>query len=149
MSISLEFKNLKGLVDDKDFAGILPQVQKAHDQLHNRTGKGSEFTGWLDLPSKTSKAFLDELDALGKEVRKNSDCIVSIGIGGSYIGIRSSLEFLAAEQKLPVYYAGQGLSAGYLENLLKKLKDQRVTVVVISKSGTTNDQQFFENRIIL
>lgn len=139
MSLSLDVNHLKGFINDSDLQGIASQVKKAHDDLQNRTGKGHEFTGWLDLPSKTTAKMLEELKALGTEVRKNSDALVSIGIGGSYIGIRSSLDFLAAEQKLPVYYAGHNLNAGYLEQLLQNLKNKRVTVVVISKSGTTTE----------
>ena len=106
-------------------------LQKAHDELENKTGKGSEYTGWLDLPSRIEDSFLDELTELGQEIRENSDCLLSIGIGGSYVGIHASLEFLISEQKIPVHYAGHNLSSGYLYHLLDQLKDQRVTVVVI------------------
>jgi len=139
MNLQLDCSNLKGFVSDEEINGLLSAVAAAHKQLHDRTGKGSDFLGWLDLPSKTSDKFLKELDALGKAVRANSDCLVSIGIGGSYIGIRSSLDFMSAKQKLPVYYAGHNLSAGYLAWLLKTLEKKRVTVVVISKSGTTTE----------
>src|SRR3989338_3015083 len=137
MDIKLDRQYLKGYVEDKDYKAILPEIQKAHEDLENRSGKGAEFTGWLDLPERTEDSFLDELEELGKEIRDNSDCLLSIGIGGSYIGIHASLEFLISDQKLPVYYAGHNLSSGYLYHLLKRLEDQRVTVVVISKSGTT------------
>jgi len=139
MEITLDRQYLKGYVEDKDYAAILPEIQKAHEELENKTGKGSEFTGWLDLPQRIEDSLLNELTELGQEIRNNSDCLLSIGIGGSYIGIHSSLEFLISEQKLPVYYAGHNLSSGYLYHLLKKLEDKRVTVVVISKSGTTTE----------
>ncbi len=154
MKIQLDVTNLKGFVGEKDFTALLPQLQKAHDDLHSRRGKGSEFTGWLNLPSKTDKAFLRELKTLGEQIRKNSDCIISIGIGGSYIGIRAALDFLSDEQKIPVYYAGHNLSSGYLKDLFTKLKKKRVTVLVISKSGTTTEpavafrlvKQFMESK---
>jgi len=126
-------------VKDEDYEKLLPEIQKAHEALENRTGKGSEFTGWLDLPTRIDDSFLGELDELGEEIRKNSDCLLSIGIGGSYVGIHASLEFLISEQKLPVHYAGHNLSSGYLYHLLNQLKDQRITVVVISKSGETTE----------
>lgn len=139
MKIGLDMTNLKSFVHDKDVADLLPQLKKSHDDLHSGKGKGSEFTGWLNLPSKTESSFLSELKNLGEEVRKNSDCLISIGIGGSYIGIRAALDFLSREQKLPVFYAGHNLSSGYLQDLFTQLKDKRVTVLVISKSGTTTE----------
>src|SRR3989338_6216544 len=103
MNISLDLRHLKRFVERKDLDALAPAVTKAHQDLENRTGLGHEFTGWLDLPQKTSDAFLKELEKLGEEIRGHSDCLVSIGIGGSYIGIRASLEFLISDQKLPVY----------------------------------------------
>ncbi|MCR4337438.1 MAG: glucose-6-phosphate isomerase [Candidatus Omnitrophica bacterium] len=139
MDLKLDCEHLKGFIKEKDWISLAPRVQKAHEQLHQRNGKGHEFTGWLDLPERISDSFLDELTKLGEEVRTQSDCLVSIGIGGSYIGIRASLEFLVDQQKLPVYYAGHNLSSTYYHELLKELENKRVTVVVISKSGTTTE----------
>jgi len=137
MEITLDRQYLKGYIEDKDYTAILPEIQKAHEDLENKTGKGAELTGWLDLPHRIKDAFLKELMDLGQEIRENSDCLLSVGIGGSYVGIHASLEFLISDQKLPVYYAGHNLSSGYLYHLLKQIKDQRITVVVISKSGST------------
>ncbi len=139
MDITLNRDNLKGFIEQKNYDAILPNIEKAHNDLENKTGAGSEFTGWIDLPSRTEDGFLKEIEQLGQEVRDNSDCLVSIGIGGSYLGIHASLEFLISEQKLPVYYAGNNLSAGYLYHLINELRDKRVTLVVISKSGTTTE----------
>ncbi len=140
MSVKLNLDNLKGFVEQSEIDALLPQVKKAHDDLHNKTGKGNDYVGWVDLPSRIEDSLLDELEALGKEVQANSDCLVSIGIGGSYLGIRSTLEFLGAhKQKLPVYYAGHNISSDYLHDLLETLKDKKVTVLVISKSGTTTE----------
>lgn len=137
--ITLNTDYLKGFVTGPDVTAVLPRLQKAHDQLHGRTGKGAEFTGWVDLPSRIPDALINELTELGKAVRADSDCIVSIGIGGSYLGIRSTLEFLGTAAQIPVYYAGHNISSDYLHQLLETLKAKRVTVVVISKSGTTTE----------
>ena len=139
MDITLDRQNLRGYVDQKDYEDLFPAIKKAHTDLENRTGKGSEFTGWLDLPSRMEDSFLDELVEFGREVRENSDCLVSIGIGGSYVGVHATLEFLVAEQKFPVHFAGQDLSSNYLYYLLKQIENKRITVVVISKSGTTTE----------
>ena len=139
MDIKLDFSKIKGFVSDKEFADLLPAIQKAHGELENNSGKGREFTGWLDLPSRTTEKSLDELVKLGKEIRKDSDYLVSIGIGGSYIGIHATLQFLKDQQQLPVHFAGHNLSSTCLAELLAQLKGKKVTTVVISKSGTTTE----------
>jgi glucose-6-phosphate isomerase len=141
MSITLDRTNLKGFVDEKDVDNLFPKIEKAHLDLENKTGQGSEFTGWLNLPSGIDDKFLDELGQWGKDTRANSDCLISIGIGGSYLGIRSTIEFLRQESDtgIPIYYAGHNMSTDYLRHLFEKLKNKRVTVIVISKSGTTTE----------
>ncbi len=139
MDIILDREMLKGTIEEKDIEPIIPDITRAHKELEDRTGQGSDYTGWMDLPERTDNKFLNELEELGQEIRWNSDCLISIGIGGSYTGIRATLEFLIADQELPVYYAGLNLSSGHLYHLLAKLKDKRVTVLVISKSGTTTE----------
>jgi len=136
--ISLNTDHLKGFVSDRDLGDILPAVRKAHDDLHGRKGKGAEFTGWLDLPSRITGTSIKELEQLAAQVQKDSDAIVSIGIGGSYLGIRASVEFLGGS-KLPIYYAGHNISSDYLHGLVQALKGKRITIVVISKSGTTTE----------
>ncbi|MDP2652541.1 MAG: glucose-6-phosphate isomerase [Candidatus Omnitrophota bacterium] len=138
MSLTLDREFLKGFVGQNDIDALASKIKKAHDDLHNKTGKGNDFLGWVDLPGKIPDALIKELEALGNEVRKDSDALISIGIGGSYLGIRATVEYLGGG-KLPVYYAGHNMSADYLHNLLETLKDQRITVVVISKSGTTTE----------
>ncbi|MEW5894849.1 MAG: glucose-6-phosphate isomerase [Candidatus Omnitrophota bacterium] len=139
MGIQLDSRNLEGIVKEKDLTGIVPAIQKAHSQLEEGTGPGHEYTGWLKLPSSIDNGFIDDLVKLGKEVRSFSDCLVSIGIGGSYLGIRSTVDFLRNEAGIPVYYAGHNMSPDYLAGLLAEIKDKRVSVVVISKSGTTTE----------
>lgn len=139
MSITLNTENLKGFVEQKDIDALLSKIQKAHDELKNGTGAGSEYTGWLDLPSSIEDSLLDELIALGEDVRSRSDCLISIGIGGSYLGIRSTIEFLRGEAKLPVKYAGHNMTSDYLASLLHYIKGKEVSVVVISKSGGTTE----------
>ena len=139
MGIVLNTGHLKGFVQNSDLDALQPQVQKAHDALHQKTGAGAQFTGWVDLPSRVPDALIAELDRLAAEVQKNSDVLVSIGIGGSYLGIRATLEFLGGAPKLPVHYAGHNISGDSLHTLLETIKDKRVTVIVISKSGTTTE----------
>src|SRR3989338_10078838 len=109
MSISLDRGHLKGFIAQKDIKAISPKLKKAHEALHKRAGKGAEFLGWLDLPSRIEEKFLNELTQLAQEVQLSSDCLITIGIGGSYLGIRSTIEGLRAS-RLPVYYAGHNMS---------------------------------------
>ena len=139
MDIKLDIKNLNGFIDKSEWKAIEPDVEKVHQDLINKTGQGNDFTGWVDLPSQISDSLIDELESLGEEVRAHSDCLINIGIGGSYLGVRATMEFLIADQKIPIHYAGNNLSSGYLFHLLESLKDKHVTVVVVSKSGTTTE----------
>ncbi|MCA9407604.1 MAG: glucose-6-phosphate isomerase [Candidatus Omnitrophica bacterium] len=138
MSITLNREHLKGFVEQKDIVKIFPNIERAHNELDERTGAGGEMTGWTDLPSRIEDKFLDELVQLGDEVRSHSDCLISIGIGGSYLGIRATVEYLR-DFKIPVYYAGNNMSVDYLHQLLETVKDKKISVVVISKSGTTTE----------
>lgn len=138
MSIILDRDHLKGFISQKDIEKLLPKIKKAHEALANKSGEGSEFTGWVNLPSNIKDSFLDELVALGKEVRSHSDVLISIGIGGSYLGIRATVKFIR-NTPFPIEYAGHNISADSIHDLLESVKDKRVTVVVISKSGTTTE----------
>ncbi len=139
MSIRLDQQYLDGFLGKDDFKKIASEIKKAHEDLHGRKGAGSEFTGWVDLPGQITDVSTKELTQLGKQVREQSDALVSIGIGGSYLGIRSTIEFLGGQTDIPVHYAGHHMSTPELGRLLKELKDKRVTLVVISKSGTTTE----------
>lgn len=138
MSIVLNRDNLKGFVHEKELIDLVPKIKKAHSDLHNKKGKGSDYVGWIDLPTRVSDDFLRDLKVFALEIQKSSDAIISIGIGGSYLGIRSTIECFG-KSAIPIYYAGHNISADYLYDLLEDLKDKRVTIVVISKSGTTTE----------
>lgn len=139
MGLTLDRSNLKTVVTDKEMLGLEATVKKTHDDLENKTGKGSDYVGWVTLPNDIPDHLIDELTSLGEDVRSYTDCVISIGIGGSYLGIRSTVEFLRGEAKVPIYYAGHNMCADYMHDLIQKVKDKRVAVVVISKSGTTTE----------
>ncbi len=139
MGITLNRDHLSGFLRKEDYKKIAPALKKAHEALHAKKGPGNDFLGWLDLPGRVSGAFLKELDGLAAMVQNNSDALVSVGIGGSYLGIRSTVEFLGGAPKLPIHYAGHNMSSEDLSGLLQRLQDRRVSIVVISKSGTTTE----------
>lgn len=139
MGITLNTDYLKGFVSSDEIAAFAPRVSRAHKDLHEKTGAGNDFLGWLDLPSRIPDALLRDLEDLAREVQGHSQAIVSIGIGGSYLGIRSTVEFLGGDTKLPVHYAGHNMSSADMARILKMIEKKNVTVVVISKSGTTTE----------
>ena len=92
MPISLNKSNLKGFLTDQDFDSIAPDVKKAHNALTFKKGKGSEFTGWVELPGQVKDSFFQDLKKSAARVQKNSDAVISIGIGGAYFGVRPAEE---------------------------------------------------------
>lgn len=115
-------------------------VSKAHRELVGKTGAGSEFTGWLELPERIIKTELNQILSAAKKIRENYDALVLIGIGGSYLGARAAISLLedCAQGKTPkIYYLGQGVSADYINSVIKELEDKSFAINMVSKSGTT------------
>jgi len=112
---------------------------QAHRTLSDKTGAGSEFTGWVDLPKLIRDTELRAIVNAAEKIRNNSQALVVIGIGGSYLGARAAIELLhSSERKGPdVYFAGCGLSPDALSEIIELIGDRDFSVNVISKSGTT------------
>jgi len=118
------------------------QIKQVHEMIHNKTGKGNDFLGWLDLPYGYDKKEYERILKAAKKIRKESQVLVVIGIGGSYLGAKAGLEFLNKpfiKNDLEIVFAGHQMSGTYLANLLDYLKDKEFSVNVISKSGTTTE----------
>lgn len=144
-------------LDYKDFEKnhLVPTI---HNKIHNRTGAGSEYLGWLDWSSKVDENFLQEIEETAKRIQKNSDVLVVIGIGGSYLGSKAIIEMLGSHfpdiNKTEILYAGHNVSGSYLKELMSYLDKKEVTLNVISKSGTTTEpaiafrvlRQYMEDR---
>ncbi len=134
----------KASVDIKPLQG---EIAKALEKLDKGNGEGADFIGWHHLPSETTDAFLDEIEASAKVLRDNCDYVVVVGIGGSYLGARAVIEglsncfdYLQTNRKSPVIlFAGQNIGEDYTADLLDLLKDKSFGVIVISKSGTTTE----------
>ena len=119
-----------------DFAS----AASAHRVLTEKTGQGAEFTGWLELPRLIKRSELKSLLAAANKIRSRSKALVVIGIGGSYLGARGAIELLRPIQSADcphVYFAGNGLSGDYLNDIISQIGDDDFDVNVISKSGTT------------
>lgn len=125
------------------------QLRVARDMLDQRTGPGSGYTGWIDLPETMDSEQIRAIQASADRIRRDFDLLIVIGIGGSYLGARAVIEalshhfsaFLPAGQRpgLPVLFAGHQLSADYLRDLIEVTRDKRVAINVISKSGRTTE----------
>lgn len=143
---------------------LQPYVDLAHQMLHEKTGLGNDFLGWVDLPKNYDKEEFARIKKAAKKIQSDSDVLVVIGIGGSYLGARAAIECLGhsfrnnltkEERKTPeIYFAGNNISSTYLMDLLDVIKDKDVSLNVISKSGTTTEpaiafrvlKEFLENK---
>ena len=125
------------------------QVEVAHDMLHDKTGAGNDFLGWIDLPVNYDKDEFARIQDAAKRIQDSSDVLIVIGIGGSYLGARACIEALSHnfynslskdQRKTPaVFFAGNNISGTYLKQLLDVCEGKEVSVNVISKSGTTTE----------
>lgn len=145
--IALELKNTFGFITQEEVNGYESAVKAAMSQLHEGTGRGNDFLGWLNLPSSISEAEIADLEATAQKLRSACDVVVVVGIGGSYLGakavidaVASSFDWLETERKNPVVlYAGQNIGEDYLYELTGFLKGKRFGIINISKSGTTTE----------
>ena len=145
--IKLSIDKAFGFVSEQNVAGYKAEVAAANAALHNGTGLGSDFLGWLNLPSSIDDAHLTDIENTAKILRDNCEVVVVIGIGGSYLGAKAvidalsnSFDWLQTERKSPVVvYAGQNIGEDYLYELQEMLKTKKFGIVSISKSGTTTE----------
>lgn len=145
--ISIDYSNAG--VAEHEVAYLTEQIAVAHKMLHEKTGPGNDYLGWVDLPVDYDKEEFARIQKAAEEIKTNSDILVVIGIGGSYLGARACIDalshtfasFLAKEQrKAPqIFYVGNNISGTYLQDLLEVCEGKEVSVNVISKSGTTTE----------
>ena len=118
------------------------KVNELHKVIHGKTGKGNDFLGWLNLPHNHDKDELKSILKCASEIKSKCNLLIVIGIGGSYLGAKAGLEFLAKPFKtngLEIVFAGHQMSGSYLHELLEYIKDKKYAINVISKSGTTTE----------
>jgi glucose-6-phosphate isomerase len=136
-------------MDESEISNLAPFVYSAHETLHKKLGAGSDFTGWVDLPEKYDKTEYARIKAAASRIGSDSEALVVIGIGGSYLGARAAIEALShsfynpvskGERKsVEIYFAGNNISSTYLAELSELLEGREISVNVISKSGTTTE----------
>lgn len=146
MSIKLEIQHLADFTAPEEFEAAAPQVKLAHEMLHSGSGLGSDFLGWVNLPTDYDKEEFARIKSAAARIKKNTDVFVVIGIGGSYLGARAAIEFLksnnynALKKDTPdIYFIGNGISSTALAEVLEICENKDVSINMISKSGTTTE----------
>ncbi|HIZ15978.1 MAG TPA: glucose-6-phosphate isomerase [Firmicutes bacterium] len=161
MSVKFNYKYAADVISEEEFESLQPFVNAAHEMLHNGTGAGSDFTGWLTWPDNYDREEYERIKKSAEKIRNDSQVLVVIGIGGSYLGARAVIEYihspsynLMCKDTPQIFFAGNSLSGSEMANVLKLCDGKDVSVCVISKSGTTTEpaiafrifKEYMENR---
>ena len=141
--IKLDYSKVLSFVGEEEIAVQREKATKALKDLEDGTCKGSDFLGWLDLPVHITDDELDRISACANKLREQTDVVVIVGIGGSYLGAKAVIEAMSgsfdAYSGTKVVFAGNNVSEDYLYELQAFLKDKKFGICVISKSGTTTE----------
>lgn len=144
--IQVDLQNIRSFIPLPYEAALSPRLRIAHDHLQNGDGAGGEFTGWVRLPEDYDKAEFARIKAAAKKIQSDSQALVVIGIGGSYLGARGVIECLRSpnynlkKKNTPnIYFIGNGLSSDALTEVMELVDGVDFSVNVISKSGTTTE----------
>jgi len=146
MSVTLDAQHLLSFIGQNEYTAIAPQVKLAHEMLHSGTGLGSDYIGWVNLPTEYDKEEFARIKASAEKIKSDTDVFIVIGIGGSYLGARAAIEFLKSQnynsikKKTPdIYFTGNSISSTALSELLEICEGRDVSINMISKSGTTTE----------
>jgi glucose-6-phosphate isomerase len=146
MAMKLKETYLSPFVSPWELEGMAPMVAAAARQVEEGTGLGNDFLGWLHLPSRHDREEVRRIKAAAEKIRKDSQVLVVIGIGGSYLGARSAIELMRSPlyNSLPkdgpdILFVGCNLSSTYMTEMLELCRGKEISVNVISKSGTTTE----------
>lgn len=146
MAIKFSTSYAKDFLRDNDIKGLAAQVNTAHDMINNKSGLGNDFLGWVTLPTDYDKEEFARIKKAAEKIKGDTDILIVIGIGGSYLGARAAIEFLKshyynnlAKDTPQIYFAGNSISGSALSELLQLCEGKRVSINIISKSGTTTE----------
>ena len=147
--LSLDLSKVWDFISEEELMAMETEVKSAAQVLEEGTGEGNDFLGWLHLPTDYDKEEFDRIKKAAEKIKTDSDVLVVVGIGGSYLGARAAIEFLShsfanklskEQRKAPeIYFAGNSISGTYLAHLIEVIGDRDFSVNVISKSGTTTE----------
>ena len=149
MKLEFSYKFAKNFFDEREITQLKPFVELANEVLVNKEGAGNDFLGWTTLPCDYDKEEFARIKKAAEKIKNNSEVLVVIGIGGSYLGAKAAIEFLSHSfyNNLPkekrntpeIYFAGTNMSGVYLKHLIEAIGDRDFSVNIISKSGTTTE----------
>jgi glucose-6-phosphate isomerase len=141
--LDFNYKNILPFIHEEDLKNIQKEINQARRTLDEKTGQGKLYTGWVDLMDNLDQDLIEDIQASAKKIRKQSNVLVVIGIGGSYLGAKAAIEYMKPyfqkRKSMEIVFAGQNLSSTYLHELLDYLKNKEFSINVISKSGTTTE----------
>ena len=148
-NISFDYSKATGFINEEELNVMKEKAAAARDTLLNKTGEGNDYLGWIDLPVDYDKEEFERIQDAARKIRQDSDVLIVIGIGGSYLGARAANEFLnhtfynniskELRQGPEIYYAGNSISGTYLQHILDVIGNRDFSINVISKSGTTTE----------
>jgi glucose-6-phosphate isomerase len=141
--LQFNYQNILPFIEEDELKKIQKEINNARKTLDEKTGLGNDYLGWVDLPNSIDPELIDDIWETAKKIRKQSNVLVVIGIGGSYLGAKAAVEYMKPyfqkRKSMEIIFAGQNLSSTYLYELLEYLRNKNFTVNVISKSGTTTE----------
>ena len=147
--VTFDFSVAKKFVAETEIDMLKNATLAAKDQLINKSGAGNDFLGWIDLPVDYDKEEFARIQKSAEKIQKDSEVLLVIGIGGSYLGARAAIEFLRHSfynsvskeiRKTPeIYFCGNNISSNYMNHLIEVIGDRDFSINIISKSGTTTE----------
>ena len=147
--VRFDYSKVLPFINSEEIKSMEKIVENAKETLLSRSGAGSDFLGWIDLPINYDKKEFDRIKKAAEKIKSDSEVLIVIGIGGSYLGARAAIEFLGhtfanklskETRKAPeIYFAGNNISSNYLQHLIDIIGDRDFSINVISKSGTTTE----------
>ena len=147
--VKFDYSLTNGIVSEDEIKSMAKIAKDAKDVLVSKSGAGNDFLGWIDLPVDYDKEEFARIQKAAEKIKSDSEVLLVIGIGGSYLGARAAIEFLRHGfynsvskeiRKTPeIYYCGNSLSGTYLSQLIEVIGDRDFSVNIISKSGTTTE----------
>lgn len=143
-NITFQYDKAKDFIGQEEINNVAAQISAAHKTINDKSGAGNDFLGWVDLPVDYDKEEFDRIEKAAAKIRKDSDVLVVIGIGGSYLGAKAAIDFVTGPfynytAKPQIIFAGNNISPNYLNSVIECLDGKDVSLNVISKSGTTTE----------